>query len=357
MLVLAVALCIIMGIERAPRTAFANPPRDLSNFQNNFRCDLRTKIARPSSFRQLIHVVKNHKKLQAVGAGHSWNHLFFCPKRTDDSVGLTMMTLPQYVHMNTTEETVLVSAGVKQRRLLDYLAQYGTEEGGSGWTLPAFSWFIDQTMGGAIATDTHGSSMRWGSLSSPEQLLDIWLLVANGSVIHLNDEINPHLMRAARVHVGRLGINLFMKFRIVPQMQVRRTSVRHRPPALAHEVYEAQEYYKRTGEVPESIDEVQLFWFVQTSVLWRSSFKKVRPKIDSFSGPDQWPDAVPREDDEEEILSDVVTSWRAPRRLAPNMQITQMGYFGLTNILTTNAWENYFKNEVRMCQWHIRSRS
>ena len=35
-----------------------------------------------------------------------------------------------------------------------------------GYTLAAFSWFIDQTMGGAVATATHGSSFRYGSLSN-----------------------------------------------------------------------------------------------------------------------------------------------------------------------------------------------
>ena len=35
-----------------------------------------------------------------------------------------------------------------------------------GYSLNMFAWYIDQTVGGAVATGTHGSSMRWGSLSS-----------------------------------------------------------------------------------------------------------------------------------------------------------------------------------------------
>lgn len=35
-----------------------------------------------------------------------------------------------------------------------------------GYTLPAFPWYIDQTVGGAVATGTHGSSLQFGSLSS-----------------------------------------------------------------------------------------------------------------------------------------------------------------------------------------------
>ena len=39
-----------------------------------------------------------------------------------------------------------------------------------GYTLPAFSWFIDQTIGGAVATATHGSSFLHGSLSNQASL-------------------------------------------------------------------------------------------------------------------------------------------------------------------------------------------
>ena len=325
----------------------AFPPRDLSNFQNNFRCDSKTKIARPDQYSALIRIVQKHDRVQPVGAGHSWNHLFFCPELTDDSVGITMTTLPQYVHVNTTEETVLVSAGIKQRRLLDYLAQYGTNDGGPGWTLPAFSWFIDQTMGGAVATDTHGSSLEWGSLSSEKQLLDLWLLLANGTIVHLNDEINPHLMKAARVNVGRLGINLFMRFRIVPQLQVRRTSVKMKPAEFADQVLEAQKQYLETGIAPTSLEEMHYFWFVQTSVVWQSTFERLSPQIGSYDGPGDWPEEFPRPETEGEIKSDSATSWSKPRRLMPDPSLSGFDLFGLGKLLTTNAWERYFSTEVR----------
>lgn len=65
----------------------------------------------------------------------------------------------------------------------------------SGWTLPAFSWFLDQTIGGAVATGTHGSSMRWGSLSS--QLRGLRMVLANGTLLEVTPRSNPHLFMAA----------------------------------------------------------------------------------------------------------------------------------------------------------------
>ena len=35
-----------------------------------------------------------------------------------------------------------------------------------GWTLPSFSWYIDQTIAGAISTATHGSTLKFGSMSN-----------------------------------------------------------------------------------------------------------------------------------------------------------------------------------------------
>ena len=50
-------------------------------------------------------------------------------------------------------------------RYQDWLAHYQPS-----YTLPAFPWFINQTVGGAIATATHGSSLRYGSMSNQVRL-------------------------------------------------------------------------------------------------------------------------------------------------------------------------------------------
>jgi FAD/FMN-containing dehydrogenase len=35
-----------------------------------------------------------------------------------------------------------------------------------GWSLPTYSYYIDQTIAGAVATGTHGSSTAYGSISN-----------------------------------------------------------------------------------------------------------------------------------------------------------------------------------------------
>jgi FAD/FMN-containing dehydrogenase len=96
--------------------------------------------------------------------------------------------------------------------LLNYLSEYRYWKQPAGWTLPAFSWFIDQTIGGAVSTGTHGSSMRYGSLSSQVKALKV--ILANGTLLELTPEDDIHLWRALGVSVGRLGIITELTMRI-----------------------------------------------------------------------------------------------------------------------------------------------
>lgn len=70
------------------------------------------------------------------------------------------------IAINESAMTVTAAAGVTQRTLLKFLDNYKTRAAPEGYTLAAFSWFIDQTIGGAVSTGTHGSSFLYGSLSS-----------------------------------------------------------------------------------------------------------------------------------------------------------------------------------------------
>lgn len=137
-----------------------------------------------------------------------------------------------------------------------------------GYTLGGFSWFIDQTLGGAVATATHGSSLLYGSLSSQaraahapplrrpapgaqqgdmppsphahprarprhalppctparsrSQLAALKWMDARGRVRTATPEGDRHLWDALTVSVGRLGIILETIFRIVPNKSIER---------------------------------------------------------------------------------------------------------------------------------------
>ena len=212
--------------------------------------------------------------------------------------------------VNTASRTVKVDAGVKLRDLLDLLANYDDDDkkndneasgvnvgfggGGDGYTLPAFPWFIDQTVGGAVATATHGSSLRHGSLSS--QVTALTMVLANGTVLSLGEEnaSSTHLFEAARASIGRLGVVVDVTIRIVPNRPVRKTSTVLDPLDFVDDVVAASTAVARCEVAfsaggnrgaawecamasPEvrRLDETQLFWFFPLGKIVRVEFHRL----------------------------------------------------------------------------------
>jgi len=238
-----VALVALLG---AP-TARAAPPYDLSNFQNELSCAAPTTggaaaaaaadplpptplLVRPRTLADVQRAVRSYSAVRAVGAGHSWNAPFFCPgppTATPDNnasagaAGVAMTAIrPVRIVVDEDSRTVTADAGVILADLIEFLSNYASARAPAGYTLPAYPWFVYQTVGGAVATGTHGSSVMDGSLSAQLAWLD--LVTADGSLRRLSDDRDAFLMRAARVSSGRLGILARAAFRIVPEEPVRR---------------------------------------------------------------------------------------------------------------------------------------
>lgn len=185
------------------------------------------------------------------------------------------------IHVDEDAGTVTVAAGVPQRMLLEYLSQYRYWKQPEGWSLPAFSWFIDQTIGGAVATGSHGSSMRWGSLSS--QVRGFKLLLANGTILELKSpQDNLHLWRAMGVSIGRLGVITELTMRIKPQQAITRNLQDTDFPAFAKEIKSVQDDYVAAKQANDTnamkqalfrVDETQALWVVGTQAVWRTDYQ------------------------------------------------------------------------------------
>jgi hypothetical protein len=205
-------------------------------------------------------------------------------KPVDPSVWIENGTesIPEDFPIQVDEEnaTVTVAAGITQRMLFEYLDKYVHWKEPLGWTIPAYSWFIDQTVGGACATGTHGSSLRWGSISS--QVRGLKVILANGTMLELNSpNDNPHLWKALGVSVGRLGVTTEVTLRIVPNEDVTRTSQKLTYNQYVEQVFEAQVAYTSAfqSKNPEAItaalamlDESSAFWVAPTNTVYRVDY-------------------------------------------------------------------------------------
>ncbi|CAD7703073.1 unnamed protein product [Ostreobium quekettii] len=279
---LTAAACLLLLAVCAPRRAQAAVPDDLSNFQNEFVCSADVRIVRPRTIQDVQAAVSLHDKIMPLGAGHSWNKPFFCAggataaaaNNHQSSANVAMTTMrPMTITVDEQEETAWIDAGILVVDALTYLSNYVTEVAPRGWTLASYPFWVKQTVAGAIATGTHGSTLKHGSLS--QQVVALRVVLADGSLAEFNHHHHPFLMKAFRVNMGKLGIVTSVKFRIVREQPVIRTvSKGILPSAFLQSLREAQDMFNYNGEVPRWMNESQVFWIPQLNEFIRYDFDR-----------------------------------------------------------------------------------
>lgn len=104
------------------------------------------------------------------------------------------MRLVQSFRMNA-DGTATFGAGVSLRKAMDFAHYHGR----SFKVMPAYG---NITLGGAIGTGAHGSSIKYpSSLSS--QIAWLTIVDGNGDIRVIT---NPNELKSFRIHLGLLGI-------------------------------------------------------------------------------------------------------------------------------------------------------
>jgi FAD/FMN-containing dehydrogenase len=126
-----------------------------------------------------------------AGSAHSYTPIVATDHTLIDMTGVTGV-LATYPERRTAE----VLAGTT-------LAALGPQLWDAGLSLINLGDVDKQTIGGAIATATHGSGIAFGSLSSTVR--GVRLVTGTGEVVDI-DESRPDALHAAQVAVGMLGV-------------------------------------------------------------------------------------------------------------------------------------------------------
>lgn len=106
---------------------------------------------------------------------------------------------------------VIVQAGIR-------LHDFGSRLQARGLAMPNLGSIDHQSIAGAIATATHGSSTRHGLLS--KSVLGLKIMLANGRTASCSATHNHDLFRAALVSLGALGIVIEVTFQAVPAFNI-----------------------------------------------------------------------------------------------------------------------------------------
>jgi L-gulonolactone oxidase len=172
--------------------------------------------------------------LRVVGAGHSWSRI-----AVPEGVAVSLERLSGPVEIDSARRTVSVPAGMRLHALSSALLR-------AGLSLPIVGSIQAQSVAGAIATGTHGSSLVHGNLST--LVTSARVVTGTGEVLEIGE--GDERLHALRVHLGALGVVTRVGLRVQPAGRLHQ-SVEHLPVG---EVADA------LPEIAGSAEYVKVWW-------------------------------------------------------------------------------------------------
>jgi FAD/FMN-containing dehydrogenase len=168
----------------------------------------------PRTESEVVAVVRSleGQGLKVVGAGHSFSGI-----AVPEQHAMSLDGLEGVVSLDADARRVTVRAGTRLRDLSRALHA-------RGWALPIVGSIQAQSVAGAIATGTHGSSLVHGNVASLVHAMR--LVDGRGDLVELGPD-DPRL-EGARVHLGALGVVTEVTLRIEPAFRLRQV-VEHVP--------------------------------------------------------------------------------------------------------------------------------
>jgi xylitol oxidase len=160
-------------------------------------------LLRPRSVDEIRTMVASTPRLHALGAGHS-----FSPVADSPGALITLDDVPHEVEIDSERALVRVGAGVRYAELARALDARGLALANLA-SLPHIS------VAGTVATGTHGSGDRNGSLATA--VAGIEMVTADGDLVG----IGPDGISGAVVALGALGVVTSLTLKLVPSFTVR----------------------------------------------------------------------------------------------------------------------------------------
>lgn len=150
----------------------------------------------PNSVEEIQSIVrkaaKEQRHVKVVGSGHSWSAI---AAPHFDSVVLSLNELAGIVKVDKQSKLVTVRAGMRLHALIDALREHGL-------ALEALPSVTEQSIGGLLATATHGNALSVGSLHT--FVTRIVFVDGRGELREFDR--GDTAFNGAVVHLGALGI-------------------------------------------------------------------------------------------------------------------------------------------------------
>ena len=176
-----------------------------SNWSGSVKCSP-IEVVKPRSVDELAKIVgecgRSGQHLRVAGSGHS-----FTPIVQSNDILMSLEAMQGIESIDSERGTVTILGGTVLKNLGEMLFEHGLAQENLG--------DIDvQSISGAISTGTHGTGIRFGTLST--QVEGFTLVTASGEILECSREREPEVFKAAQVSLGTLGVIAKVKLRVVP---------------------------------------------------------------------------------------------------------------------------------------------
>lgn len=182
-------------------------PRDdtLKNWAGNYTYST-NRLHEASSAEAAREWVRKQANFKVLGSRHCFNGIADSTHQL-----LHLKGLDQLLSLDAGAKTVTVGSAMKYGQLAPLLHA-------KGFALPNLASLPHISIGGAIATGTHGSGVGNGNLATAVSALEF--ITASGDVVRLSREKDGEALRAAVVHLGALGVVTQVRLDVEPTFQV-----------------------------------------------------------------------------------------------------------------------------------------
>lgn len=180
-------------------------------------------IVEPRSVAELQEVVASHERVRALGSRHSFNDI-----ADTDGVLVSTRGLPQAIAVDAEACSITVGGGALYGAVAEALQT-------QGWALANLASLPHISIAGAVATGTHGSGDRNGSLSAAVRALEI---VGPSGELRRLSRGQPDFDGSV-VALGALGIVTRVSLDIEPTFEVRQDVFTGLPWQAVEESFDA----------------------------------------------------------------------------------------------------------------------
>jgi xylitol oxidase len=160
------------------------------------------KVFTPTTVDEVQQAVKSVAYVRALGTRHSFNGIADSTTAQISTLGL------KDVQLDKAARVVRVGAGIRYGDLAVELDQ-------QGFALHNLASLPHISVGGSIATGTHGSGLKNGSLATAVRAIEF--VAADGSVQKLSAAENPEAFAGAVVGLGALGVVTHVTLAVQPR--------------------------------------------------------------------------------------------------------------------------------------------